>query len=62
MTQAKAQTVASALLALGIPLVVERDNGGYTISVYGREVPAAQVSAFATAQGVTALVNNVKFS
>jgi hypothetical protein len=65
MTQSKAQTVASALIALGQTIQVLHDGAGnYTINSSSDSVPftAQSVATFATTQGVVGTVTFATFS
>jgi hypothetical protein len=63
MTQAKAQTVASALIGLGLTVQVNHDGTEYTITVASDTLSdIASIQAFATAQSVTAKSQHVVLS
>lgn len=62
MTQAKAQTVASALIGAGHAVQVSSKDGDWAVRVVeGTGTLALTVSDFATAQNVTATVKDVEF-
>jgi hypothetical protein len=60
VTQAKAQTVASALIAAGYEVSVKKQvDNTYILTVTGNEIVAQTVATFAANQSVTATVNTV---
>lgn len=63
MTQAKAQTVAAALIGQGyrVNAYPRADDGQWVVKAEGADIPAATAATFATAQGVTALVDQATF-
>lgn len=61
MTQAKAQTVASALIGLGYIVHVTSQDGDWIVQAAGTDIAASSVASFATAQSVTGTVSSAKF-
>mgnify|MGYP001608993211 CR=1 FL=1 len=63
MTQAKAQTVASALIGLGYTVRVyqDLDVSIWVVEATGSDILASAVSTFATNQAVVGTVNQAKF-
>ena len=63
MTQAKAQTVAAALIGAGyiISSMQKLSDGSFIIRASGSEIDPAVVATFATNQSITATVENATF-
>lgn len=65
MTNAKAQTVAAALIALGYTVTVTNTNpitSDWTVTASGSSIAASAVATFATAQAVTGTVSSASFN
>lgn len=61
MTQAKAQTVASALIGQGYRVRVYQRDSEWVVEAEGTAIPASTVATFATNQGVTGTVDQAVF-
>lgn len=62
MTQAKAQTVASALINAGYAVrVFKKADDTWTVLASGDAIPAATVANFATNNAVVGTVDEAKF-
>jgi hypothetical protein len=61
MTQAKAQTVISALIAAGYSVRARLELNEWIVEANGNQISVNQVADFATTQGIIGTVTEARF-